>query len=53
MISLPPGCEFQLKSALDRMRQEDGFLGLSMDGKRFDIELPEYFLETLRDFREA
>ena len=26
--------EFQLTSALDRLRQEDGFLGLMMDGRR-------------------
>lgn len=45
--------EFQLTSALDRLRQEHGFLGLIMDGKRFDIGLPEYYLETLRSFREA
>ncbi len=44
--------EFQLTSALDRLRQEDGFLGLIMDGKRFDIGLPEYYLETLKNFRE-
>src|SRR5262249_24101907 len=29
--------EFQLTSALDRLRQEDGFMGLMIDGKRFDI----------------
>ncbi len=45
--------EFQLTSALDRLRQEDGFLGLIMDGKRFDIGLPEYYLETLQTFRDA
>ncbi len=44
--------EFQLTSALDRLRQEDGFLGLMIDGRRFDIGLPEYYLETLRTFRE-
>lgn len=44
--------EFQLTSALDRIRQEDGFLGLVMDGKRFDIGLPDYYLETLRTFRQ-
>jgi len=42
--------EFQLTSALDRLRQEDGFLGLIMDGQRFDIGLPEFYLETLRTF---
>jgi len=45
--------EFQLTSALDRLRQEDGFLGLIMDGQRYDIGLPEYYLETLRTFSEA
>jgi UTP-glucose-1-phosphate uridylyltransferase/mevalonate kinase len=45
--------EFQLTSALDRLRQEEGFLGLIMDGWRYDIGLPEYYLETLRTFREA
>jgi UTP--glucose-1-phosphate uridylyltransferase len=42
--------EFQLTSALDRLRQEDGFLGLIVDGQRYDIGLPEYYLETLRAF---
>jgi UTP-glucose-1-phosphate uridylyltransferase len=42
--------EFQLTSALDRLRQEDGFLGLIVDGRRFDIGLPEHYLETLRTF---
>jgi UTP--glucose-1-phosphate uridylyltransferase len=45
--------EFQLTSALDRLRQEDGFLGLIMDGRRYDIGLPEYYLETLRTFGEG
>ena len=44
--------EFQLTSALDRLRQEDGFLGLVMDGQRFDIGLPDYYLETLQEFRQ-
>ncbi len=43
--------EFQLTSALDRLRQEDGFLGLVMDGRRYDIGIPEHYLETLRTFR--
>jgi len=42
--------EFQLTSALDRLRKEDGFLGLMMEGQRYDIGLPEYYLETLRTF---
>ncbi len=42
--------EFQLTSALDRLRQEDGFHGLIVDGKRYDIGLPEHYLETLQTF---
>ena len=44
--------EFQLTSALDRLRQEDGFLGLVIEGQRYDIGLPEYYLETLQVFRQ-
>ena len=43
--------EFQLTSALDRLRQQDGFLGLIIEGTRFDIGLPDYYLETLKNFR--
>jgi UTP-glucose-1-phosphate uridylyltransferase len=43
--------EFQLTSTLDRLRQEDGFMGLVMNGKRFDIGRPEEYLETLIAFR--
>jgi len=43
--------EFQLTSALDRLRREDGFYGLVMDGKRFDIGLPDSYLESLSEFR--
>jgi len=45
--------EFQLTSALDRLRQEDGFLGLVMEGKRYDIGLPNAYLETLQQYREG
>jgi UTP-glucose-1-phosphate uridylyltransferase/mevalonate kinase len=45
--------EFQLTSALDRLRQEDGFLGLVMDGRRYDIGLPQYYLDTLQSFSQA
>jgi UTP-glucose-1-phosphate uridylyltransferase/mevalonate kinase len=43
--------EFQLTSALDRLRQTDGFLGLMMDGRRYDIGLPDYYLDTLAKYR--
>jgi UTP-glucose-1-phosphate uridylyltransferase/mevalonate kinase len=42
--------EFQLTSALDRLRQEDGFMGLVIDGQRFDIGLPGYYLDTISKF---
>jgi len=45
--------EFQLTSALDRLRREDGFYGLIMDGTRFDIGLPDSYLESLALFRRA
>jgi UTP--glucose-1-phosphate uridylyltransferase len=44
--------EFQLTSCLDRLRQEDGFLGYVVDGRRFDIGLPDRYVETLRAFAE-
>jgi UTP--glucose-1-phosphate uridylyltransferase len=43
--------EFQLTSALDRIRQEEGFYGLLMNGKRFDIGLPDYYLAALQAYR--
>ena len=44
--------EFQLTGALDQLRQTDGFMGLVMDGRRFDIGLPDYYLDTLNEFRK-
>ena len=44
--------EFQLTSCLDRLRQEEGFLGYIIDGRRYDIGLPENYVETLNVFRE-
>lgn len=45
--------EFQLTSCLDRLRQEDGFAGFIVKGRRFDIGLPEAYRQTLIDFRNA
>jgi len=45
--------EFQLTSALDRLRQEDGFVGLIIDGQRFDIGIPDHYLETLNSFSQT
>ena len=42
--------EFQLTSALEELRQEDGFLGLVIDGQCYDIGLPGSYLQTLQAF---
>ena len=45
--------EFQLTSALDKLRRMDGFYGLIIDGNRYDIGLPDYYLETLNQYRKS
>lgn len=45
--------EFQLTSCLDRLRLEEGFSGVVVRGRRFDIGLPEAYRRTLLEFREA
>jgi UTP-glucose-1-phosphate uridylyltransferase/mevalonate kinase len=45
--------EFQLTSCLDRLRQEDGFRGYVVKGRRFDIGLPEAYRQAVIDFRNA
>jgi UTP-glucose-1-phosphate uridylyltransferase/mevalonate kinase len=45
--------EFQLTSCLDRLRQEDGFTGYVVKGRRFDIGNPEAYRQTMVDFRNA
>lgn len=44
--------EFQLTSALGRLRQEDGFMGLMIAGRRFDIGLALSYLATLQLFHQ-
>jgi len=51
--NLREGGEFQLTSCLDRLRQEEGFTGVLIRGKRFDIGMPEAYRQTLIDFRNA
>lgn len=45
--------EFQLTSCLERLRQEDGFTGCVVKGKRFDIGLPEAYRQTMIQYRNA
>lgn len=45
--------EIQLTTALERLRKERGFLGLMVQGRRFDLGMPNHYLETLRYFRDG
>lgn len=45
--------EFQLTSCLERLRQEHGFSGYVVKGRRFDIGLPDAYRQALIDFRNA
>jgi UTP-glucose-1-phosphate uridylyltransferase/mevalonate kinase len=45
--------EFQLTSCLDEIRKEEGFVGVVVKGRRFDIGLPEAYRQTMIDFRNA
>ena len=47
------GGEFQLTSCMDRLRQEEGFIGCRIQGRRFDIGIPEAYRQTVIDYREA
>jgi UTP--glucose-1-phosphate uridylyltransferase len=42
--------EYQLTTALDRVREKDGFLGLLIEGQAYDIGLPGSYLQTLKEF---
>ena len=43
----------QLTSCLDRLRQEDGFAGYVVRGRRFDVGLPDAYRRAVIEFREA
>lgn len=44
---------FQLTSCLDRLRQENGFAGVVIEGERFDIGSPESYRRTIQDLSLA
>lgn len=44
------GGEIQLTPALDRVRERIGMIGLLMQGKSYDLGLPEKYRETLANF---
>ena len=45
--------EFQLTSCLDRLRQEEGVTGYLVKGQYFDMGMPEFYRQTMIDFRNA
>jgi len=45
--------EFQLTSALEQLRQEEGMTGYLVKGRCFDTGLPETYRQTLIDFRHV
>ncbi|MEE9368100.1 MAG: sugar phosphate nucleotidyltransferase [Pontiella sp.] len=47
------GGEFQLTSCLDRLRQEEGFVGLKIKGRRFDIGMPDNYRQTSIDYQNT
>jgi UTP--glucose-1-phosphate uridylyltransferase len=47
------GGEFQLTSCMDRLRQEEGFVGCRIKGCRFDIGNPEAYRQTVINYRNA
>ena len=42
--------EFQLTSCLEKLRQAEGMTGLVVDGKTFDIGMPNVYRQTMMDF---
>lgn len=47
--NVPERVEFQMRSALDRLRKKDRSLELVMDSQRFEVSLPCYYLETYKN----
>jgi UTP--glucose-1-phosphate uridylyltransferase len=45
--------EFELTTALDRLRREDGFLGLIVEGESYDIGLPDAYMTALLRLRQG
>ncbi|MDA1044661.1 MAG: sugar phosphate nucleotidyltransferase [Verrucomicrobia bacterium] len=42
--------QFQLTPCLDRLRREDGFIGVVINGRRFDIGTPDAYRRTFAAF---
>ncbi len=52
-LNMREGGEFQLTSCLDRLRQEEGFAGYVVKGRRFDIGNPAAYRQTVIDFAHS
>ncbi|KOP27628.1 UTP--glucose-1-phosphate uridylyltransferase [Hapalosiphon sp. MRB220] len=44
--------EYQLTTCLEQVRQQEGMTGYVVQGKSFDIGMPDVYLQTLIDFRK-
>ena len=42
--------EFQLTTALEQVREKTGMLGFLVDGKSYDVGLPEKYIETITEY---
>jgi len=42
--------EFQLTPCLDKLRQEEGFTGYVVNGRCYDLGVPDAYLKTLKNF---
>ena len=42
--------EFQLTTCLDRLREEKGMFAYLVKGQHFDVGMPQFYWQTLRDF---
>lgn len=47
------GGEFQLTSCLEKVRKEEGFSGLEVNGQRFDIGIPQGYAATVAAFNRS
>ncbi len=45
--------EYQLTPCLDKLRQQNGFAGYVVQGRRFDVGLPDDYRQAMIDFRNA
>lgn len=45
--------EFQLTTCLDKLRQAEGMTGYLVKGRYFDTGMPEFYRQTMIDFRRA